>query len=650
MKGLSRAALETIVGAIPAGVIVLGKEGLVLYANNRASKLFGIDITGRKLSNYAVTTFQLLALNGGPYSIKDIPALMAIRNGKEDSVEMMIQRPDGSRIVVSTSAMPIADEKGEVIASVSIFDDITERKKWDDVLRENQERLELAQRVARLGSWEVFVKEDRAVWSKEMFNLFELESSSAPNISAYTKLIHPDDRNMVRTIMERFIAEGKSGETVSFDYRVMHPDGSVCYLHSERMIRDVDDKGNAVRIVGIEQDITERKEAEVALRESEERFKLVAEAANVFVYEVDYIDNTLTVFRGEEVLGYKPREVPRSMDWWSKQIHPDDKAMVQQKAQKATEAGRDLFIEYRMRRKQGDFVIVHDTASMVKDDHGKVIRIVGGLRDVTERKENEKALLRSKQLLEEKAAEVEKFANSMEQLAQERTRQLQEAERLAAIGKTAGMVGHDIRNPLQAISGDVYLLKDYLTSMPESPTKRDVEDSLNGIEKNISYINKIVADLQDYSRKLTPDYHFVNLTEIVRQTLKAVDVPDNVIVTNNTGYIELRTDPEYVRRALTNLINNAVQAMPNGGNLTVAAHENHKETRTVLTVADTGVGIPESVKQKIFTPMVTTKSKGQGLGLAVVKRLIEALGGTISFESKEGKGTKFIIDLPAKGA
>jgi PAS domain S-box-containing protein len=454
---------------------------------------------------------------------------------------------------------------------------------------------------------------------------------------------------MVRTTIERFIAEGKLGETVSFDYRILHPDGSVCYLHSERMIRDVDDKGKAVRIVGIEQDITERKEAEVALQESEERFKLVAEAANVFVYEVDYVDNTLTVFRGEEVLGYEPREVSHSLDWWSKQIHPDDRAMVQQKAQKATDAGRDVLIEYRIRRKQGDYIIVHDTASMMKDDHGKVIRIVGGLRDVTERKENEKALLRSKQLVEEKAAEVEKFANSMEQLAQERTRQLQEAERLAAIGATAGMVGHDIRNPLQAISGDVYLLKDYLTSMPESQTKHDVEDSLNGIDKNVSYINKIVADLQDYSRKLTPDYHFVNLTEIIRQTLEAVDIPENVIVTNNTECIGLRTDPEYIRRALTNLINNAVQAMPNGGNLTVAVYETHDKERIALTVADTGVGISETLKQKIFTPMVTTKSKGQGLGLAVVKRLIEALGGTICFESKEGKGTKFIIDLPAKG-
>ncbi len=106
----------------------------------------------------------------------------------------------------------------------------------------------------------------------------------------------------------------------------------------------------------------------------------------------------------------------------------------------------------------------------------------------------------------------------------------------------------------------------------------------------------------------------------------------------------LKTDPLFIRRALTNLVTNAIQAMPDGGRLGVACY--HSETQVYITVSDTGMGIPEEVKNRLFTPMTTTKAKGQGLGLAVVKRLIEALNGTIGFESKEGMGTKFIIQLP----
>jgi signal transduction histidine kinase len=308
-------------------------------------------------------------------------------------------------------------------------------------------------------------------------------------------------------------------------------------------------------------------------------------------------------------------------------------------------SGQDFLLEYRIRRKQGDYIIIHNTVRAIKDSHGNIVRLIGGVRDVTKRKNDEQALLRSNERLEQKTAEVEKYASRMEALAAERARQLQEAERLAAIGATAGMVGHDIRNPLQAIMSDVFLLKDYLGSMPERDTKLNVKESLEGIEKNILYINKIVADLQDYSRKLKPEYRIVNLTEVIIETLKALDIPANVTVNNNAGQVKLRTDGQFIRRILTNLFSNSIQAMPNGGNLTIEATE--KQRIVDLTVADTGVGIPEEVKPKLFTPMMTTKSKGQGLGLAVVKRLIGALGGTVSFESNVGKGTKFIIKLPS---
>ena len=132
--------------------------------------------------------------------------------------------------------------------------------------------------------------------------------------------------------------------------------------------------------------------------------------------------------------------------------------------------------------------------------------------------------------LEESAVRLEEYANQMEDLANQRAEQLKNAERLAAIGATAGMVGHDIRNPLQAITGDVYLAKTELASIPESEEKKNAIESLDEIEKNIDYINKIVADLQDYARTLKPVAKEINVQNLLNELLAKNSVPKNVKV------------------------------------------------------------------------------------------------------------------------
>jgi hypothetical protein len=152
-------------------------------------------------------------------------------------------------------------------------------------------------------------------------------------------------------------------------------------------------------------------------------------------------------------------------------------------------------------------------------------------------------------------------------------RQLKDSERLAAIGATAGMVGHDIRNPLQAIIGDVYLAKGDVDSLKKSEEKESLQESLTAIEKNTEYINKIVADLQDFARPLHPHVEETNLNHIVKELLSKNGLPDNVKpqvkIAKRTQ--PLTTDSAYMKRMLGNLINNAVQAMPNGGTLTINA-------------------------------------------------------------------------------
>ena len=250
------------------------------------------------------------------------------------------------------------------------------------------------------------------------------------------------------------------------------------------------------------------------------------------------------------------------------------------------------------------------------------------------------------EMLEENERRLKVYNENLERLVDERTRQLKESERFVAIGQTAGMVGHDIRNPLQGILSDVYLIKEDLALTPDSSEKKNIQESLAEIEKNIEYINKIVADLQDFARPLRPTFQDTELDSIIDELILKSPIPENIEVSSHVSDIAKRVvaDPVLLTRVLSNLINNAVQAMPKGGRLSIDAY--CEKDDIVVCVEDTGTGISEEVKPKLFTPLFTTKSKGQGFGLAAVKRLIESLGGNVEFESQEGKGAKFILRLP----
>jgi PAS domain S-box-containing protein len=283
--------------------------------------------------------------------------------------------------------------------------------------------------------------------------------------------------------------------------------------------------------------------------------------------------------------------------------------------------------------KNGRKIVVQSYWLAKFDEKGKVEELFEANMDVTDRKQMQ--------------AELEDYSKHLEGLVEERTKQLKDAERLAAIGATAGMVGHDIRNPLQAIVGELFLAKDELFSLSESDTKKNIQESLINIEENLLYIDKIVADLQDFARPMRPMIENVKVKDVIDAAFLIVNIPINlqVSIIIEEGITSIDSDSSMLKRVLVNLIQNAVQAMPKGGKLTLNAYK--EENHVVIMVKDNGFGISEAAKEKLFTPMFTTKSKGQGFGLAVVKRITEALGGKITFKSQEGEGTTFIVSLPA---
>jgi signal transduction histidine kinase len=176
----------------------------------------------------------------------------------------------------------------------------------------------------------------------------------------------------------------------------------------------------------------------------------------------------------------------------------------------------------------------------------------------------------------------------------------------------------------------------------------DLEKLLQTIEEQVEYMNKIVSDLQDYAKPVKPKPVKTSLHQLVDDTFLTITIPENiqVFVGIEKDFPRLMVDPTMMRRVLVNLITNAIQAMPSGGQLIIRGFK--KRQNTLISVEDTGVGIPKEDLSKIFQPLFTTKAKGQGLGLAVCKRLVEAQGGSITVKSELGRGTTFTVKIPLK--
>ena len=383
----------------------------------------------------------------------------------------------------------------------------------------------------------------------------------------------------------------------------------------------------------------EREQAEETLRkqekalvQSEKRYRRLYESSLDGIVARDLQGNMIDCNQAyAKMVGYTKEEVTHA--GWRQVLPKKWHKQRESIAKEIIENGGSIVFEREYRRKKGEVFPASVRMWRLTDDKGKTIGTWSIVRDITEQKKLQRKL--------------EEHSENLEKIIEERTNQLRDAERMAAIGATAGMVGHDIRNPLQAIMSDVFLVKSDLSLVPESEEKEGIKESLDSIENNVDYINKIVQDLQDYAKPLKPTLQEARLDRLCEEVTFNREIPNNIeascLAEENAK--KMVVDPALLKRILDNLVNNAIQAMPNGGKLNVHAYREAGDV--VITVQDDGLGIPEEVRTKLFTPLFTTKSKGQGFGLAVVKRLTDAMGGTVTFESEVGKGTKFIVSLPS---
>ncbi len=237
----------------------------------------------------------------------------------------------------------------------------------------------------------------------------------------------------------------------------------------------------------------------------------------------------------------------------------------------------------------------------------------------------------------------------------ERLRAQEERTRLgtlSAVGEATSMIGHDLRNPLQTISNAAYLTLEALNdkSLGAVPRDQEMKRQVERIRDQTLYMNKIVSDLQDYTRPLKPAITTVQLLELLRDVVASLPRRENVEVSLKfpDESVTIDSDPLMLRRIFSNIVTNALDAMPERGRLLIECLKNGYGV--TVHIEDTGEGMGAETLSRIFTPFFTTKPRGQGLGLAVAKRLVEALNGTISVESSPGNGTTFTTEIPSGSA
>jgi PAS domain S-box-containing protein len=246
----------------------------------------------------------------------------------------------------------------------------------------NFARLENSQRIAGLGDWEYDFADRRLVWSEGIYRILGISRKQfPPNVETFDRLVHPDDLAFVQREKKAAAAGSHRAE---FEHRIIRPDGAVRYFHQITEM-SFDGRGRPVRESGTMQDITERKLAEEALRQSEERFKFVARAMSDLVWDWDLSANTLWWHDGFlTTFGFVAGEIEPSVESWTGRIHPDDRSRVVDSIHHAIDAGAESWsAEYRFQRKDGSYAAVQDRGYILRDVAGKGVRMVGGMRDLT---------------------------------------------------------------------------------------------------------------------------------------------------------------------------------------------------------------------------------------------------------------------------
>lgn len=496
--------------------------------------------------------------------------------------------------------------------------------------RKSDERLRLAVTGGNVGIWEWDVVNDRFTLSDQLRAMFDWPIQSANlTLDDIITAIHRDDRPRVTEALERSVTLGVDYDV---EYRVIGPGGAVRWIATKGG-GEYRETNTPVRMMGVALDVTRRKETEIQLRRSEERFQLVARATNDAIWDWDLTTDAVWWNQGISTLfGYSPDEVGRETGWRDAHIHPDDLAAVTSAIQEVAERGEQFWSgEFRFRRRDGSYADVFDRGFVIYDPAMKrATRMIGAMADISDRK---RALER------------------LEQAVAIRTAQLRNRnEELKAFAYT---VSHDLKAPLRGIAGYAREL-DRRHSSGLDARARHCLDRILAATRNL---DRLIEDLLHYSRLdaelPTPvDLDLVRLVETIIRDRRPVIAEQGAEITVDLAVSHVRAWERGLVQVLSNLFDNALKYSRHASPSQVRVASEPRPTGVRLVVGDNGIGFDEKYHDRIFglfNRLVRQEDfEGTGAGLAIARKVVDKMGGTIRAESSPGAGATFIVDLPVE--
>ncbi|MDO8671039.1 MAG: PAS domain S-box protein, partial [Dehalococcoidia bacterium] len=376
--------LKAVMDNSEAAIFLKDRDSRILFMNRQTAEAMGTTVEeGTGKTDREIFKDQKVAER----MIANDQRIMA--SGETQLIEELIPVADGVRTFLS-SKFPIRDRSGEITGVGGIATDFTERKITQDLIQKSQENLLMAQRVGHVGNFDWNVLTSELYWSEENYRIYGLAPDVVPSIEGYLATIDPEDLTFVQQAMDDAFSRRKPYD---IDMRIVRPDGSKGFVHTQAEVT-FDAAGQPTRMFGTVQDITERKQAEEAIRESEARLKRAHKVARLGSWEWDVITGDLFWAEGNYSLhGIDPEKEKPSIEAWMAVVDPAEHEYVNQSVADAL-AGNSLFeIDYTaIRPDNGKRVVINSKADVIRDSAGNAVRMVGTVQDITDRKQMEEVL------------------------------------------------------------------------------------------------------------------------------------------------------------------------------------------------------------------------------------------------------------------
>lgn len=574
---------------------------------------------------------------------------LTIANGQQltdgtterSEIEVRMRGPDGRwHWTLSRAVVVSRDKKGHPLRILGTNVEITRRKEMEDALRTNEERWKLALEAAGHGVWEWDLLTNAGSYSRRWKNILGYTDSEIANTAdEWMSRTHPEDQSLIGESFRALLKGEKT--TDSLEFRMRCKDGQWKWVLGSGILVTHPQHHGVLRIVGTLSDISERKHFELALQESEERWKFALEGAGDGVWDLNVERSEMTLSpRAGEILGLDPKAgLTQSHAYWISLLHPDDLKLAQKNRGQMGHDSNTSAIELRARHADGHWLWLLSRGMVVsRNENGKPRRIVGTVGDISARKATEEKLRLTLQELDERRQEAEKLAKA-------KTHFLNAAS-------------HDLRQPLYAAQ----LFADALAGERLTPTLKSITGNLRLALKAMTAQLEMLLDLSRFDLgKLQPQLREVPLSRILREIEVTYSSPARqagVSLHVRPGpELNIITDPVLLCRLLGNLVDNAIKFASHGRILVCARLENPgspEGSGLRLEVRDNGKGIAPEHLQKIFDEYFQVgnperdPSAGLGLGLSIVRRITVLLDIPLTLKSSLGRGTVFAVSLPAE--